>query len=81
MAVRVLFFAGARERTGALEIALEIDPGQRLGDLLDGLCARYPALAAMRPSSFVAVNQEYAGPETVLRDGDEVAWIPPVSGG
>jgi len=81
MAVRVLFFAGARERMGAVEIAFEIGPGQRLGEFLDALCARHPALAPMRGSSFIAVNQEYAGPETVLRDGDEVAWIPPVSGG
>jgi molybdopterin converting factor subunit 1 len=81
MAVRVLFFAGARERIGAVEIAFDISPGERLGSFLDTLCARYPSLATLRASSFVAVNQMYAGPETLLHDGDEVAWIPPVSGG
>ena len=81
MKVRVLFFAGAREQVGTGEIVLEAEGGERLSALLDRLCDRYPALVRLRPSSFVAVNQEYATPETVLREGDEIAWIPPVSGG
>lgn len=81
MAVRVLFFAGAREQVGTGQVDLDTIPGEPLSALLDRLCALYPALGRLRGSSFVAVNQEYARPETILNDGDEVAWIPPVSGG
>jgi molybdopterin converting factor small subunit len=49
--------------------------------LLDGLCAEFPKLARLRPALRVAVNREYAAEEAGLSDGDEVALIPPVSGG
>jgi molybdopterin converting factor subunit 1 len=81
MKVRVLFFATAREQAGTAEIVLDAPEGGRVEALLDLLCERHPALKRLRPSSFVAVNREYAPPGTVLKEGDEVAWIPPVSGG
>lgn len=49
--------------------------------LLDQLCAEFPALANARASVAVAVNREYVNPDYVLSAGDEVALIPPVSGG
>jgi superfamily II DNA helicase RecQ len=47
----------------------------------NGLRADYPRLAPYEKPPFTAVNQDYVQPETILRDGDEVAFIPPVSGG
>jgi molybdopterin synthase catalytic subunit/molybdopterin converting factor small subunit len=74
--VVVKLFAGLRERAGTGERALELGPGTRVGDL-------WPALALGRePEGLLyAVNREYVDPDLELRDGDEVAVIPPVSGG
>src|SRR5579859_1638384 len=76
MQVSVLLFAGLRERAGASELELELPEGARVGDALE----RLQELTAGVPV-VMAVNQEYAGAEQVLQAGDEVALIPPVSGG
>lgn len=76
MNVTVRLFAGLRERAGAEELALELPDGARVGDAL----ARMDALIAGVPV-VMAVNQEYAGREHSLSPGDELALIPPVSGG
>ena len=76
MNVTVRLFAGLRERAGADEVALELPEGARVGDALqqmDDLIAGVPVV--------MAVNQEYAGREQSLAPGDELALIPPVSGG
>jgi len=79
--MRVLFFAQLKEVTGCA--AVEIPPpappnSDRLWTLL---LERFPGLAAHRPNIRLARNWEYAGPETQFTNGDEVALIPPVSGG
>ncbi|MDQ6821493.1 MAG: molybdenum cofactor biosynthesis protein MoaE [Actinomycetota bacterium] len=76
MQVRVRLFAALRERAGAAEVEIELPEGARVSDAL----ARFGALADGVPM-VMAVNQEYAGPEAELRPGDELALIPPVSGG
>jgi MoaE-MoaD fusion protein len=76
MRVRVRLFAALRERAGAAEVELELPEGARVRDAL----ARFGAIADGVPM-VMAVNQEYAGPEAELRPGDELALIPPVSGG
>ena len=76
MQVRVRLFAALRERAGAAEVELELPEGARVRDAL----ARFGAIADGIPM-VMAVNQEYAGPEAELRPGDELALIPPVSGG
>jgi molybdopterin synthase catalytic subunit len=76
MDVTVRLFAGLRERAGADVVALELPDGARVGDALacmDALIAGVPVV--------MAVNQEYAEPEQALVTGDELALIPPVSGG
>lgn len=80
MTVRVLFFASLRERAGRAELAREIGGGTTAGALLEALRRDFPALEGSGRLA-IAVNSEYADPERVLRDGDEVALIPPVSGG
>ena len=77
--VRVRLFASYREAAGAARLEAPLPAGARVEDLLSQLMAQVPALGAAR--GLVAVNQEYVTPDTVLHDGDEVAFIPPVSGG
>ena len=76
MQVRVRLFAGLRERAGTDEVALELPDGARVRDALD----RMGELTAGVPV-VLAVNQEYAAEDEALNAGDELALIPPVSGG
>src|SRR5688500_11274749 len=76
MTVRVRLFAMLRERAGADEIELELPEGARVADAL----ARLEDLAGGL-SLVMAVNREYAAPDARLTAGDELALIPPVSGG
>lgn len=79
--VRVLFFGAARE-AAADELTLELPAGATAREAFARLLEDYPALRRFRASLLVAVNQEYARDlEVVLRDGDELALFPPVSGG
>ncbi len=81
MQVRLRFFAAAREAMGRSEMPLALPAGATVGDLLDRLRAEYPAFAALPPGMMVSVNLEYRSADYTLGDGDEVAFIPPVSGG
>ena len=81
MKVQVRFFAVYRERAGCDTIALEMPDGATVSDLTEEMRRRFPDLASASTALVVAVNAEYANPRTPLRDGDEVALIPPVSGG
>jgi molybdopterin synthase catalytic subunit len=74
--VTVKLFAGVRERAGARERALELAEGARLADVWPAL-----ELGAEPAGLLYARNKAYAAPEEELADGDEVAVIPPVSGG
>lgn len=83
MRVRVLFFGVLREQAGVPEQAIELPGGASVAELLRLL--RSPAsnrrMPALDQGLAVAVNREYAPATTELRDGDEVALLPPVSGG
>jgi molybdopterin synthase catalytic subunit len=81
MRVRVLYFAIVRERLRRQEEEVELPAGATVGALLDELGRRYEAIAALRPHLQVARNRETAPADAALADGDEVALIPPVSGG
>ncbi|MCG3181622.1 MAG: Molybdopterin synthase sulfur carrier subunit [Phycisphaerae bacterium] len=81
MKVRVLFFAAMTDLAGVRERVLDLPEGATAGDLIALLSADLPALADRRGSLMLAVNRTYASAATVLSDGDEVALIPPVSGG
>jgi molybdopterin converting factor subunit 1 len=75
-----LFFAAYRDVFGAEQIELDLPEGSTLAALLEEVRARAGDTALPR-RLVAAVNREYAPVETVLRDGDEVAFIPPVAGG
>ena len=81
MKVNVRFFALYRERAGASERDWQLPETSTLSDLLREIRDAYPDLAPPDVDVVAAVNEEYADGGVVLRDGDEVALIPPVSGG
>jgi len=79
--VRVRLFAMQRQAAGTRELRVELQPGSTVADAWSGAVEAVPALAPGRASLRFAVNGSYASPDTPLADGDEVACIPPVSGG
>ncbi|MFB3921686.1 MAG: molybdenum cofactor biosynthesis protein MoaE [Terriglobia bacterium] len=81
MKVSVLFFGVAHDLTGFAQEQLEIGAGETLADVQRRYEARFPRLREMTGSLLTAVNQEIADPSRILREGDEVAFMPPVSGG
>lgn len=75
-------FAGLAERLGASELTLETsEPALTAADLKKLLAARHPEHASLLNASYIACNQSYASDETVVRAEDELAVLPPVSGG
>jgi sulfur-carrier protein len=81
MTVTVHLFAAARDLAGADSLAVELSAGATVADLRAELARRVPALAGLLAKSAVAVNHDFAEDGHVLQPADEVAIIPPVSGG
>ena len=81
MKVRLLFFAVLRDIAGTDAKELALDEGTTARDVWQSLRTQYAKLTDYTQPPLIAVNESYAGPETVLRDGDELAFIPPVAGG
>ncbi len=81
MRIQVLYFAVFRERLGRDEEALELAEGARVHDALAALAAKHEPIATLRTKFRVAVNQDFTNEDRELRDGDELALIPPVAGG
>lgn len=81
MVVKVLFFGVLKDLTGLSEEMVEIAPATTLGGLLDRYAERFETLKAARPSILLARNREFSNPDTPLTDQDEIAFLPPVSGG
>lgn len=79
--VRVRFFAGHRDIVGQSEMTFTLESGATVGTVWEKLVAAYPRLAGYSGRLLYAVNQEFSSLTTPLQDGDEVAYIPPVSGG
>jgi molybdopterin synthase catalytic subunit len=81
MQVTVRLFGSLREATGAKEIAVSLDAGARISDLFALLAADHGAFEKLGAKLRVAVNQNVVAFEHPLADGDEIAFLPPVSGG
>ena len=81
MRVRVLFFGQLKDITGVAQEDAELSDGARVEDLFERYGRRFPKLTSFRASIAASVNQEYAAWRAPLSSGDEVAFLPPVSGG
>jgi len=79
--VRVLFFASTREIIGTNSIEIEMSEGATIRDLRDDLSKQFPGLGSVEKNLAVAINEEYVVDDAPLANGDQVALIPPVSGG
>jgi len=79
--VKVLFFGRLKEVAGGAEEFVELTAGSRIEELFANFVARRPELARYRTSLVASRNQEFAAWSTPLHSGDEIAFLPPVSGG
>ena len=81
MRVTVRLFAGLLDLAGTGELAAEVDSGATIADVWAGVVARHPALAPYGRSLSAARNLEYARLTAPVAEADEIAFLPPVSGG
>lgn len=81
ISVRVKLFAVARDLVGTGDVELSLQDGSHASDVLDHFLKAHPGLSSWKSHLRVAVNAEYVELNHRLQDGDEVAIIPPVSGG
>ena len=81
MRVGVKLFARLRELVGTGELTVEVPPGATVKDVWAALVAAHPAAAAYERSLSCAVNLDYARMNAPVAEGDDVAFLPPVSGG
>ncbi len=79
--ITVLFFAAAREAAGSSRLEVPFREGMTAADVWASFLERKPALRALDSSVSFAVNHRFAPRETRLAEGDELAFLPPVSGG
>ena len=81
MTVRVLFFSTLRDLVGKAELPMELPAQSTVGDLLEQLEKEYSELKQWKEKLLIAVNHEYAEPTQLIKEGSEVAIMPPVQGG
>jgi molybdopterin synthase catalytic subunit len=79
--ITIRFFAILKDRAGVAETSLELPPGATVAAAIESLVNRFPDLRRDCARVAFAVNRSYVRPDHVLADGDELALIPPVSGG
>jgi len=81
MTIQILLFASLKDALGTPQLALDVPEGATIGEALLLLGEREPKVARFLPHVRVARNLDYASPDETLQNGDELALIPPVSGG
>lgn len=81
MTLRVQLFGVLADKLGARELSVSLDAPATAGDLLAALERDHPSLTDLRGRLAVAVNMAYVGADHAINEGDEIALIPPVSGG
>ena len=81
MMITVKLFAVLRDKAGVGELRLELGEGAKVGDAVEALLVRHPEVGAFTKRVAFAVNLSRVDAAAVLQDGDELALLPPVSGG
>jgi molybdopterin synthase catalytic subunit len=81
MRINIKLFAILRDRAGTSEVALELPDGATVAEAAAKLAETFPTMRSLLERAAFAVNQSYSKADTALADGDELALIPPVSGG
>jgi molybdopterin converting factor subunit 1 len=81
MRVTVRLFARLRDIAGASELPREVSSGATIGTVWRELSGEFPGLSAYERSMSSALNADYARMDAEVHDGDEIAFLPPVSGG
>lgn len=81
MKIQVLYFASLAEKIGMQQQGLELQPNATVADAIEQLTVQHPSLESLKEGIATAVNMKYVDLEKVLTEGDELALIPPVSGG
>jgi molybdopterin converting factor subunit 1 len=81
MKVKVKLFAAFRDIVGKKEEDLELRDGSTVQSLLEDYIHRFPQMGRFREHIILSVNKEYGAPGRLLKDGDEISFLPPVSGG
>jgi MoaE-MoaD fusion protein len=79
--LKVLFFGQLKDVVGRSEEHVELPDGARLESVFEHYAAQFPRMRDLGPSVVIARNQQFAPPSTAVADGDEIAFLPPVSGG
>lgn len=81
MQIRIHFYSYFKELTGCAETTENLQPGQKIEDLLNLLIVRFPKLGGMQNSTLIAVGVDYQSRSYVLQESDDVSLFPPVQGG
>ena len=81
MKVKLLFFASLKDIAGRRELEMELDDASTLQQVTEKLASLYPEIGLMQNSVRIAINQEFADEDSSLNNGDEIAFLPPMSGG
>ena len=79
--LEVFVFAGLAEKVGAASVRLEVNAPIKVSEMKRTFATMFPETADQLPGCFAAVNQSYVDDDAIIQTGDEVALIPPVSGG
>ena len=81
MKVKLLLFAALKDIAGRRDLEMELDDGSTLQQVTEKLASLYPEIGRMQNSVRIAINQEFADENSSLNNGDEIAFLPPMSGG